>query len=157
MDATRDIPDTKVCAHCKTEKVAAEFRRNNSMRSGLYSYCMKCERKKNQEWRANNPKRLAEIQARRSAKTYEQRRDYVLRTQYGMTLVEYHERLAEQGGRCAICRTDNPGRGGRFVVDHCHAGGAVRGLLCNGCNVGLGHFRDDPTSLAVAIEYLKQS
>jgi hypothetical protein len=53
---------------------------------------------------------------------------------------------------CVIC-----GAGGPLVVDHCHASGKVRGMLCSHCNRGLGHFRDDPELLEFAAEYLRQS
>lgn len=46
--------------------------------------------------------------------------------------------FAEQGGRCKICAGDNPGqRRTNFLVDHCHATGKVRGLLCVKCNTRL--------------------
>lgn len=76
------------------------------------------------------------------------------RTKYGLTPEQWDAHLARQGGRCAICGTDEPdGRG--WAADHCHKTGAVRGVLCQHCNSGLGFFRDSPTHLAAAIEYLR--
>ncbi len=63
--------------------------------------------------------------------------------------------LAAQGGRCAICgRAESGGKGGRFSIDHDHAMNEIRGLLCNDCNIALGHLHDDPEVLRRAIEYL---
>jgi hypothetical protein len=53
---------------------------------------------------------------------------------------------------CVIC-----GCGDKLVVDHDHNTGAVRGMLCNHCNRGLGHFRDDPMLLEFAAQYLYAS
>lgn len=75
---------------------------------------------------------------------------------YGLTEQDWAMLLAAQGGRCAICRTDTPGgRGERWHIDHCHEAGTVRGLLCHNCNVGLGNFKDDPSLLIAAADYLK--
>ena len=54
--------------------------------------------------------------------------------------------------QCVICGTE-----GKLVVDHDHATSKVRGMLCNHCNRGLGHFRDDPTLLEFAAQYLYAS
>lgn len=82
-------------------------------------------------------------------------RRYQLRVKYGITDAGFDELLAAQGGCCAVCRTANPpGRGQRLHVDHDHATGKVRGLLCTECNVGLGKFKDDPELLRRAAEYL---
>lgn len=52
--------------------------------------------------------------------------------------------------KCLICNSDE-----KLVVDHNHISGKVRGMLCNHCNRGLGHFRDNPDTLQKAIDYLK--
>lgn len=61
----------------------------------------------------------------------------------------------KQKGRCAICR-HKPQPGTHLCVDHCHATGVVRGLLCRGCNLGLGCFKDSAPSLSAAILYLRE-
>jgi len=53
---------------------------------------------------------------------------------------------------CELC-----GRDDQLVVDHDHIKNKYRGLLCNHCNRGLGHFRDDPEILFKAIQYLQKS
>lgn len=73
---------------------------------------------------------------------------------YGLTPEDYADLLRKQDFACAICKTTEPGGKGVFVVDHCHTTNAVRGLLCNRCNLGLGHFQDSPDFLGEAIKYL---
>lgn len=51
--------------------------------------------------------------------------------------------------KCMIC-----GAKEKLVVDHDHSTNKVRGLLCNHCNRGLGHFRDNQETLLKAIDYL---
>lgn len=79
---------------------------------------------------------------------------------HGLSIEQYNELLAEQGGRCAICGVvpDRP-----FAIDHDHkccpgvhsCGKCVRGLLCNNCNTGIGMMADDPARLRSAANYLE--
>ena len=52
---------------------------------------------------------------------------------------------------CGICKT--PGK--PLCVDHCHATGKVRGLLCRDCNLGLGNYKDNPVFTRAATAYLE--
>lgn len=74
---------------------------------------------------------------------------------YGLTKREL-ELLLAQHEICAICKSDDWGVKGP-QVDHCHATGKVRGILCANCNNGLGRFVDDPVRLRSAAEYLERS
>jgi hypothetical protein len=60
----------------------------------------------------------------------------MIREKFGMDRAEYDGMLAAQGGVCKLCGK-SPGTY-RLAVDHCHRTGAVRALLCMGCNRSLG-------------------
>lgn len=75
---------------------------------------------------------------------------------YGLTEETFDILLASQSNRCAICRDEFTDTKKRHI-DHCHKSGKVRGILCDGCNHGIGRFKDDPELLQKAIEYLTQS
>lgn len=77
----------------------------------------------------------------------------LLRREYGMTTEAYASLLERQGGSCAICRGTSWGLHGP-VVDHNHATGAVRGILCRSCNLAIGHLRDNPGLAMAVAEYL---
>lgn len=78
-------------------------------------------------------------------------REKQLRTKYRLSLEEYDRLLAEQGGGCGMCGSDNAGRWRNFHVDHDHkccptsgksCGKCVRGLLCGPCNRILGQIEN---------------
>lgn len=79
-------------------------------------------------------------------------------TRYGITLEQYIEMVAEQNGVCAICKKPETARNTtRLSIDHCHATGKVRGLLCQQCNKMLGMGKDNPETLQAAINYLNST
>jgi hypothetical protein len=69
----------------------------------------------------------------------------------GLTLEEIQAIRDDQGNKCAICLAQNPND-----LDHCHKTGAVRFLLCNHCNRGLGAFKDNPALMRKAADLLEQ-
>jgi ferric-dicitrate binding protein FerR (iron transport regulator) len=114
---------------------------------------------------AAHPEQCRAYRAKYDASHKEQKREYNaahrdhnrqarLKREYGITPADFDRLLAAQNGCCAICGTDKPGGMGRFHVDHDHATGRVRGILCHGCNTVLGHSRDDPRVLLAATAYL---
>jgi hypothetical protein len=78
--------------------------------------------------------------------------DAYLRKTYKISLAEYERIGMGQGWCCAICG-EKPER--RLLVDHEHGSKKVRGLLCNFCNLGIGHLRDNPARCRAAAEYLE--
>lgn len=102
---------------------------------------------------------LAERKRHRERQSKEARAAVTLRgrlRKYGLTRDEFDTMLKAQGGRCAICRTDDQGRKGNtcWSIDHDHKTLKVRGLLCHGCNSALGYARDDTSILKRMIDYL---
>lgn len=90
-----------------------------------------------------------EVTAQRRAAAHEKRVQQV----YGLMPGEYEQILAFQGGRCYICRRAT-GKTRKLSVDHDHATGYVRGLLCRPCNTMLGKGRDATDFFQRAIDYL---
>jgi hypothetical protein len=123
-------------------------------------------RAKHNEARVASYKRNPEGSRRYSLDYYRANRDRLnqaakdrqLVTKYGITRSNFEALLLAQGGCCANpgCRTDKPGGRGRFAVDHDHATGARRGLLCVQCNTALGQVGDSVAKLEGLIAYLRQ-
>lgn len=119
---------TKLCKRCKEEKPLSAFnKRSKGTKDGYQSYCRDCTNAAAN--RTNNIK------------------------YFGIDTTSLRAYLMEkQGGKCAIC-----GEHKKLCLDHDHANGIFRGLLCDGCNHGLGMFRDNPKLLQSAITYLEHA
>lgn len=146
MAALRKVEDPKRCRKCGIEKPRTDFYRVKSTVQGIHSYCKPCHNENSAAAQKKDGRKRARASVRRSH----------LKTKYGLSYDDFDRILRLQGGGCAICGREKPkGRGDRLYVDHCHATGIVRGLLCNCCNTSLGRFRDDPELLRKAALYLE--
>jgi hypothetical protein len=137
---TQRVPkllEYKVCSKCKTTKDVDLFYKSKSGALGRSGQCKDCTNKRHKN--AYCPqKALAKA----------------LKGKYNITIADYDQLLFKQENCCAICRGSDTGHLGRFVVDHDHLTGKVRGLLCWSCNVGIGHLKDNPQILVAAANYL---
>lgn len=62
---------------------------------------------------------------------------------YGLSEGQFTTLLAFQDCKCAVCGRpfSHANRFTKEVVDHCHAGAQVRGLLCAACNLAEGYIK----------------
>ena len=135
----------KTCRRCGALKMAEEFGKLKGAKDGKQPRCRKCQSQVATDWNREHPERFS-VKQRRS----------MLKQRYGLTVEQWNEMFEAQGGGCAICGDAPTGRN-RLAVDHSHATGDVRGLLCFRCNTLLGKFRDDPSLLRRAIAYLNSA
>jgi hypothetical protein len=102
------------------------------------------------KWALDNPERVYILDANKH-----------LQKRYGITLNDYYKMLDDQKGLCAICKKPETvitkKRVSRLSVDHCHATGKIRGLLCTKCNKVLGAFNDSIELFQSAIKYLGET
>jgi hypothetical protein len=118
-----------------------------------------CQKDKNrQRYAARKEEVKARVKAYAQANPDKVRATHLRR--YGLTDEQYTHLFLAQEGRCAICGADHAQSATTekwLYVDHCHATGKVRGLLCNHCNRGLGAFQDKVEFLQNALAYLQRN
>lgn len=83
-----------------------------------------------------------------------------IKSVYGLDEKEYKNLIFLQNNLCAICNQpeSNKSKKGKIknlAIDHCHTSGKVRGLLCQACNITLGHAKEDIEVLKRMIAYLE--
>ena len=126
------IIERKVCTRCLEEKDVSEFHPDLCSSDGYGSDCKPCKKMRNRE------------------------RQYS--REYGLTIDEYNNMLKQQGGVCAICGEPEIAiQRGQVIplsVDHNHATGAIRGLLCQRCNTMISVER--PRLLRSGADYLEK-
>jgi hypothetical protein len=163
----------KRCAKCGQVKDEASFNKNSRSTDGLDFRCRECLNAYRRAYLASHPEahenakagcrqwhaQHQEVVLARAKKHYQHNKAHHRATrwmrQYGITPEQYGALLVAQDRRCAICRGKKIGGGCRYWhVDHDHATGTVRGLLCSSCNNMLARARDSVEVLSRAIKYL---
>lgn len=141
-------PKTKSCRDCGTVKPAKAFYIDRKRPNALHTYCRECckIRALRNYAKADKTER-ARVHREWVRKNREYAANYKVAWALGIT-VEAVQEITSRGA-CQIC-----GRRDKLRVDHNHAGGHVRGLLCDWCNKGLGFFFDSRESLQKAMAYL---
>jgi hypothetical protein len=173
----------KICTHCKIEKQFADF--YTSPKGRTESWCRTCtaewrrgyfqrmrpEKREEKNARSREYERLRKLNdpeyKARSIQTVrqwwaglspDQRRKLNQRKKllkrYGVSLERYDELLRAQGGVCNLCGSEPP-KNRLLHVDHCHATGKVRGLLCVRCNTSLGWFESIKGQMNRVLDYLE--
>jgi len=153
IDITADITHRK-CSKCQQRLPLDNF--TEAVRTDRHPYCRSCRSKAN---------RISKIKNRQTYEKYKiktrlKSRENSMIKKYGINLEQYQLMHDSQNGLCKICgntETSLQPNGKELkdlCVDHCHKTNIVRGLLCHGCNAGIGHFNDDIKKLQLAIIYL---
>lgn len=145
------------CNTCHEIKGVTQFReRNKPYANGDTSYhrtCKTCEARKTlSHYYSSRKGNIHRTCAYR----------YNLKTNYGLSEIEFQEMYKSQDGRCKICdafleniflKVD----GKRLAIDHCHTSGKVRGMLCMNCNSGIGLLGDTYKAVQKGADYLKEA
>lgn len=156
-------PGNKRCTKCREEKPLGAFCSSKNRKDGIYPQCRACQA----EYRSNPEARARHLEVHRNWRNAnrERRRATDRRLRYGVDDEFLKAMFKEQGEQCANPSCDSPLGFGETHVDHDRSccpgrtscGKCVRGLLCPGCNVGLGYFKDDPERLRGIALYVERT
>lgn len=129
------LPETKKCRKCGKIKNKDEFHINARSPDGLTARCMHCC--KQYQWKYN------------------------LQRIYGMDEARYKLMLESQNGVCAICKQSETVKQNktlcRLSIDHHHATGKIRELLCFRCNTMVAYIENNPELLKEITRYLERN
>ena len=150
---SRNGPLPKRCSECKTiktKKTSSDWQKKNR----------EILNERARQARKDNPEKFREHSRKSMAKRRKEQPEAVkqakIRSTYNITDEEHSALKKRADGKCELCgitlSDDGPTR---EVIDHDHETGAVRGLLCNNCNMGLGYVEDSPQLLEQLAQYLE--
>ena len=130
----------KKCPKCGEQKPLSDFHKDKNSKDGKSRLCANCATKQSKEWYRKNPN------TKRNAR---------LLREYGISLQDFDDMVANQNGKCAVCQNAFK-NSVDTCVDHNHATGQIRALLCNHCNRAIGLFKESIDSMKSAVKYLKK-
>ena len=130
--------------------------RCEACREAYHAFCVATRDRRNENARAgyyrNHAARRKNSNA--NAKPRRDNRSRWFKCAYGMTEDDVGALFDSQGRKCAICEVTESRI---WHLDHDHATGHIRGVLCIRCNCGIGYLRDDPELLRKAAAYLLEA
>lgn len=152
----------KLCTKCNISKELSEYHQNGSR-----GHCILCVNASNREWYYKNKKRRNSKSREWWAANPEKTKGYEkmkkidvrlaanLKYNFNLSLEAFRKLEILQNKVCAICKGPPTPARTRLSVDHDHASGQIRGLLCDNCNLALGRMKDSPALLREAALYLE--
>ena len=135
------------------------FYKDKSRKDGRSNTCIKCHKKYHLKYR-NVPENKKKKQLADIIRYKEQKPKLRMSNRhqlYGISESEFLAQKLAQDNRCAICNIAEIELSKGLGIDHCHSTGKFRGLLCYGCNTGLGSFKDNIDLMYIGIEYIKEN
>ena len=156
--------ETKKCLQCYEILSLDNFHKDKSRRDGYREKCKNCRCKYPS---GDTSKKCIAcddifIVKNKNAKQQKYCGDVCQRVhiRYGINEYDLENLLIKSNYKCSICGCEETNIDKRtnkkysLSIDHCHASGVVRGVLCSSCNNALGLFKDDLNILNNAIKYL---
>lgn len=136
---------TRICRGCGASDLRVRFYSMSTTAGRAAGHCCRrCWIKRSVRWRRANKESW---NRKRHAKRLER--------QFGITSAQFEAMYADP--HCEGCGASKSRRGARLALDHCHATGTVRGLLCADCNSALGSVQDRPNVLRRLADYLERA
>ena len=139
-DSAEEMKVTKNCRICKIEKPLYSFRKTRHSPMGRSNDCKECYN----EYRYGSTEN--KIKNRNKQRKFK----------HDLTAEEFKIMFDSQNGKCGVCETDMDFLAKSTCVDHDHQTGLIREILCQKCNLGLGHFSDNIKNMRKAVAYLEK-
>lgn len=145
MSKTKLRTDThQQCSTCRSMEPYENFYRDKTTKTGYSSYCKSCQRNYDKAYQQTD-------KYRRKVRRMQWKKQGI-----DISHDVYEEMFAAVGGACEICGTVKNQFDKGMCVDHDHATGVVRGILCTKCNMAIGNLNDDLELVMRAADYLRR-